>query len=95
MSLRNVRWSKRFEAQVTRLNVAVRRLDDALDGATWAAARGPAVLPSVSGTDYRLLTTDPFPDLCALRIYLLIIDEDQVEFDAIECVDEDEDEPVL
>lgn len=90
---RNVRESSRFRLQADNLGVSAMRLDAALQGVTWAAARDAESLPAVLGTSYRLIATDPFPDLCALRIYVLILDNDTVELDAIECVDDDEDDP--
>ncbi len=92
--LRTVRESERFGRQRALLGVTPQRLDDVLDAAVWAAAKRAENLPEIPGTPYRVVLTDPFPDLCALRIYLEIIDADTIELDALECVDEDEDDPV-
>lgn len=93
---RNVRWSSRFTRQAEELGIEAQRLDDALDGATWAASKDPERSSrAVPGTTYRMIPTDAFPDVPALRIYLEVVDDDQVEFDALEKTEEDEDDPGL
>ena len=66
----------------------LRRLDDALAGATWAASTCAEDYPEVVGA-LRLLRTDPHGGLPPFRILFRIVDEHQVEFLFIQPVPDD------
>jgi hypothetical protein len=66
-----------------RLKYSVKRLDEVLDGLTWAACRKPDSFPKVRGINLYLAKTDATFDTPALYVWFTF-DDDHVYFLSIE-----------
>lgn len=84
--LRTIRRSPLFESSVEDL-ASVRRLDEILEGVEWALANDPERFTEVPHTTLRVIPTDPFVNIPALRIYYRIEDDDHVCLEWAEPID--------
>lgn len=83
-----------FEEQLTLLKHDAPRLDEILDGVTWAIATHADDFEVVDRT-LRVAFTDPFPDAPAMRIFFQIQDDDNVTLNYIEHLPLDDEEEYL
>lgn len=61
--------SEQFSSAKSLLFPNIKRLDDMLNGITWALARHPEEFPCVPCTSLYMAATDPFPDAPAIRVW--------------------------
>lgn len=85
---RTIRHDHDYEDQARRLGLSHKRLDEVLDGVTWAIARSPAEFELMLDTGLRLVKTDPFPDAPPLRIYFTWDEDDNCTLRWIEAADD-------
>jgi hypothetical protein len=72
---RTIREEKLFLQQKKKLKHSARRLDEILDGVTWAMCRKPESFPGVPGTRLYLAKTDDFPGTPAIHIWFTFDEE--------------------
>ena len=80
---RTIREGKGFAEQKKNLRHSAKRLDEVLDGVTWALCRKPDCFPGLPDIKLYLAKTDPFPDVPALYIWYTF-DDDTVTLLGIE-----------
>lgn len=64
-----------FRRQKSKLRISVKRLDEILEGITWALSKRPEAFHNVPGTNLHLIKTDPFSALPALHVWYKFDDE--------------------
>lgn len=84
-----------FEEQAKLLVEDVRRLDDVIRGAEWRISRHAEKCETIPGTKLRVVFTDPFPDVPAMRIFFSITDHTCCTVHWIERLDETGDKDLI
>lgn len=92
--MRTVRESFEYASQRKELQLDVRRLDDVQESIIWGVSRSAEKFDLQHGTDLRVISTDEFPGIPALRVFFRIADQDYVDLIHLELAPEDPDEPM-
>jgi len=93
LSNRTIRQEPKFNEQLAALGVSHKRLDEVMEGVSFALSRHPEQFPRVPGTQISIIKTPVYPNAPSLRIFFTY-SEEEVHLLVVEFCEEEVPPPV-